>query len=255
MRDQRQARECRLSEEIDEEYVLKKQQLEEEQRHLLKEVKEQSFKEGSDDENLSLDTSDRNLQQLDTSLKRSGLARKRISAADAAVQCEVRDVDAIGRPKIHTGARNCTNAIKSTCAQVSVKCNKSMECSRIAVKTVCKGLYNHTYYLDRDEAIDSDHNLAEFKDVIPRTKKTKADDKWMKPVTMQDYQLYENVLPSVKTINEHKQTLALQNERNVAIALRDLQPGLKVTLHYEATTRSKINGDWLALILIFSDSL
>ena len=38
------------------------------------------------------------------------------------------------------------------------------------------------------------------------------DDKWMTHVTMQDYQLYENVLLLAKTINEHKQNLALQNE-------------------------------------------
>ena len=203
--------------------------------------------EASDDENLPLDTSDRNLQQLDTSLNRSGLARKTLCANDAAVQCEVGDVDAIGRPKIRTEARNCTNAIKSTCGEVSVKCYISTECSRIAIKAVCKGPYNHTYYLDRNEAINSDPNLAEFRDVIPRTKKTKVNDKWMTPVTMQDYELYENVLASAKTINE-------QTDRNAAIALRDLQPGVKVTLHYDSTTRSKIDGDWPALILIFSDS-
>ena len=71
---------------------------------------------------------------------------------------------------------------------------------------------------------------------------------------MQDYQLHENVLSSAKTINEQKQTLALQNERNTAVALRDVQPRVKVTLHYDSTTRSKIDGDWPALILIFSNS-
>ena len=64
----------------------------------------------------------------------------------------------------------------------------------------------------------------------------------MTPVTMQDYQLYENVLPLAKAINEHKQTLALQNERNATIALRDLQSGVKVSLHY-STSRSKIDRD------------
>ena len=54
---------------------------------------------------------------------------------------------------------------------------------------------------------------------FPRDKKTKVDDKWMTSVTMQDYQLYENVLSLAKTINEQKQTLALQHERNTAIAL------------------------------------
>ena len=74
------------------------------------------------------------------------------------------------------------------------------------------------------------------------------------PVTMQDDQLYENVLPLAKAINEQKQTLVLQNERNAAIALRDLQSGVKVSLHYYSTSRSKIDRDWPAIILIFSDS-
>ena len=64
----------------------------------------------------------------------------------------------------------------------------------------------------------------------------------MTPVTMLDYQLYENVLPSIKTSNEHKQILALQNERNPANDLRDLQPIVKITLHYDSTTFSKIDG-------------
>ena len=74
------------------------------------------------------------------------------------------------------------------------------------------------------------------------------------PVTMQDDQLYENVLPLAKAINEQKQTLVLQNERNAAIALRDLQSGVKVSLHYYSTSHSKIDRDWPAIILIFSDS-
>ena len=70
---------------------------------------------------------------------------------------------------------------------------------------------------------------------------------------MQDYQLYENVLTTAKTINEQKQTLAQQNDKNAAIALKELQPVVKATLHHDSTTRSKIDGDWPALILIFSD--
>lgn len=72
----------------------------------MREVEEQSFLERKDDENLPLDTSDRNLQQLDTSMNRSGLERKTICATDGGNQSEVGDVDAIGRPKICIGDRN-----------------------------------------------------------------------------------------------------------------------------------------------------
>ena len=74
------------------------------------------------------------LQQFHTFLNGSGLARKTVCAIDAAVQCDERDVDAIGQLEIHIGAHNCTKCIKSTCAKVPVKCNISTECSRIAVK-------------------------------------------------------------------------------------------------------------------------
>ena len=84
--------------------------------------------EGSDDKNLPLDTLHRNLQQLDTSLNHSGLARKTFCATDAAVQCEVGDVCPIGQPKIRIGAHNCTNVIKPTCAEVSGKRGISAEC-------------------------------------------------------------------------------------------------------------------------------
>ena len=70
----------------------------------MREVEEQSFMECNDDENLPLDTSDRNLQQLDSSLNHSGLERKTIKDN----QSEVGDADAIGRPKICIGARNYT---------------------------------------------------------------------------------------------------------------------------------------------------
>lgn len=57
------------------------------------------------------------------------------------------------------------------------------------------------------------------------------------------------MLQSAKVINKLKQILALQSERNAPIVLRDLQPGVKVTLHKlvqrfnNSKTRSKIDGD------------
>ena len=241
----------RVGEEIDLEYVLEKQrELEEEQSRLAREAEERYMKV-SDNEDSST-TSHDDPRQLNTSVNRSGLSRSTVCTVDAAVQFE--GEDAVVQPKIRSGARNCTNSIKPTCAEVSVKCNISTECSRIAVQMVCKGMYKHEYYLDRDEAIEKDPSLAEFRDVIPKIKKVKTDDKWKTPVTMQEYKVYENMLPTAKTINEHKQILALQHEKDTATALRDIAPGVKVTLHYDTTTRSKIDGDWPSLILIFSDN-
>ena len=61
------------------------------------------------------------------------------------------------------------------------------------------------------------------------------------------------MLPSTKSLNNHKQVLAIQHEKEAATALYMIQPGTKVTLHFDTTSRSKIDGDWPCLILIFSD--
>ena len=86
--------------------------------------------------------------QLDVSLNRSGNARSTASTIDFGVQH-----DSTGaRPKIRKMG-NCTSKIKSTCTEVSVKCNISSQASLVAVQMVCSNFYEHQYYLTKDEAI------------------------------------------------------------------------------------------------------
>lgn len=246
--DQKFLRIGRLSKEVDEEYSIERQEkIEEERRRKEREASEYVMElddDGNNEQNHTFES------MLNTSLNRSGLSRETSSVNDVGIQCVVEN----SRPKIRTGSRNCSLPIKSTCAEVSVKCNISTECSRIAFQTVCQTLCSYQYYLDRDEAIEKDPNLAEFRDVVPRIKKSKTDDKWKTPSTKEDYKIYENVLPTAKTINDHKQILASYHEKEAASALRDLPFGVKVTLYYDTTSRSKIDGDWPSLILIFSDN-
>ena len=51
----------------------------------------------------------------------------------------------------------------------------------------------------------------------------------------------------------HKQVLAIQHEKEAATPLNQIESGIKVILHFDATSCSKIEGDWPCLILIFSD--
>ena len=74
-----------------------------------------------------------------------------------------------------------------------------------------------------------------------------------KIIFVQDYAVYENVLPSPRILNDHKHVLAIQHEKDAATALNQIESGIKVTLNFDATSRSKIEGDWPCLILIFSD--
>ena len=65
--------------------------------------------------------------------------------------------------------------------------------------------------------------------------------------------MYEHVLLSAKTLNNHKHVLAIQHKKEAATALYQIQPDTKVTLHFDTMSCSKIDGDCPCLILIFFD--
>ena len=129
--------------------------------------------------------------QLDVSLNRSGYVCNTVIAVDVGLQFD----SAVVRPRIRK-VRNCTNKIKSACAEVSVKCNISTQASRIAVQTVCNTLYGHKYYLTKDKAIQNDPSLEMYKTTGPKpSKRVKSAEKSEVPISVQDYAVYENVLP------------------------------------------------------------
>ena len=129
----------------------------------------------------------------------------------------------------------------ATCANFSSVCVVSVEMSRQAVKTVCKELYEHDVYLSAAEACKS-ASLEQ-----PPSKKP------CPPVSARDYESYEYVLPSARTISDYKQMQVSQVERDAAITLQSKDENVKSTLHYETTTRKTIDGEWPAIILYFSD--
>ena len=248
--DQNGPRQGRISESIDLKYEEEKAAQKAEASAILeREAAEEQFAIGGEDiadENSSLNESN---GQLDVSLNRSGLTRNTTSKADKCVQFDSRKP----RPKLRNN-RNCTFRSKSACARVSVRCNMSSEMSREAVKITCDAMYDDEYYLSKEEAIEKDPSFeAERKKlVLPKpSKRTKTKE--TVPHTLDEWKMYENVLPSAKTINNHKQVLAIQHEKDAATALYNIPSGTKVTLHFDTTSRSKIDGDWPALILIFSD--
>ena len=255
--DQQATRIGSLSKEIDTEFAIEEQQ-EEEQRaeatanakmelqymmDVEDEVNDETDEEYQDEDSLNVSSSSLNISRT-----RSGHSRVIANSTHVGVQIN----SEFGRPKIRK-TRDCTNEIKATCAEVSVRCNISTEQSRIAVQTVCRGLYNHNFYLSKEEAIEHEPSLEIFKSTSPKpSKRSKPKEKI--PSSINDYRVYENVLPTPKTLNDFKQVLAIQHERDAAVALSTMKPGTKVTLHFDATSRSKIDGDWPCLILIFSDN-
>ena len=129
----------------------------------------------------------------------------------------------------------------------------------VAVQAVCEELYHHQYYLTKEEAIERDPNLVEYSKEEPSSqpkKKRRLDER--KPAlkslsNKQDYIPYKDVLPSARTLNNHKQLLAVQAEAVAANALLLMDSSVRCTLHYDTTSRSKIDGEWPSLIFSFSN--
>ena len=170
---QKSQRECRLSEEIDDEFEQEREKMIEIQRKKEEEAEEEySFimadEDGEEGTPSCLNSSE---IHLNTSLNRSGLARDTKQYAVKEVQTEYLVQE---QPKIRK-IRDCTDGVKSTCVELSVKCNISAEMSRTAVQTVCKGIYQHNYYLSKEEAIEKDPGLAELKQVESNTTKKKTE--------------------------------------------------------------------------------
>ena len=248
--DQQGPRKGLLSDSIDLKYA---KEIEEERARVVETAAWQAEEEryaGEYDEEQACNVSS---GQLDVSLNRSGTVRSTKCTENKGVQVSSRHP----RPKIRNG-RNCTFRSKSACARVSVRCNISAELSREAVRITCESMYDDHFYTSKDEAIEKDPNLKCLRkqpdEEAPRKLSKRDKVKETVPHSLEEWKVYENVLPSSKTINNHKHTLAIQQEKDAATALNNISPGTKVTLHYDSTSRSKIDGDWPALILIFSNN-
>ena len=90
---------------------------------------------------------------LNTSVNRSGLAHYTKKVHDSP-----QETDSVLQmfPKFHMKKKVCTGEIKNTCAQVSTKCEVSVENERVAVKTFIKCLYDHDIYLNIEERLCND---------------------------------------------------------------------------------------------------
>ena len=97
------------------------------------------------------------------SLNHCGYVCNTVIPVDVGLQFD----SAVVCPRIHEVC-DCIDGIKSACAEVSVKCNISIQASCFAVQTVCNTLYGHKYYLSKDEAIQNDPSLEKYKTNGPK---------------------------------------------------------------------------------------
>ena len=84
---------------------------------------------------------------------------------------------------------------------------------------------------------------------------TEAELLAKKPRTSSDYNSrYTNVLASSKVIADTKHLLAIQQERNAALAMLDMSDDDCVTtLHFDTTSRKRINAEWSSVIIRTKD--
>ena len=144
----------------------------------------------------------------------------------------------VERPKLRKISKIFTEEVKAVCASLSSKCSISAEKARGAVKTVCKEMYQHQYYLNADEYKNSEEMIQ-----------TNLEPPSKVPKTYKDYNdLYKYVLPSSGTILKYKYLQATQEQTDAGVALFNNTKPSKVTLHYDTTSRSNNDGEWPSLI-------
>ena len=260
--DQLSSRCGRISEDVDLKYVTEKQtELELAQAALKRDMCEESYISEVDVEPSVSSSNDGRSTIISTN--RSGLVRLTKNHSHFAVQCCLSN-----RPSVRT-VRNFTDTIKNTLCEISVKCNLSLEASRLAFKTACGSFYGHDYFLSKDEAIQNQSEL-DLRTSLSTSSSSPLSIKPPKrsrlssftlseaaknlPHTTEEWKIYEFVLPSTRTLTDHKQFKAVQHENQAAMALYTKPDNIKSILHFDATSRSKIDGDWPSLILVFSDN-
>ena len=194
--------------------------------------------EGDDD--VVMDVDILNTSVINTSLNRSGFIR--ISTEDTETTYNV-----LPRQEIRSG-RLLTEKIKLTCARTAVASRISAQNARIAVKTVLKEFLGHDYYLSVREAM-GEADETECQDIDDDSDEMVSN----MPHSSKEWEKYRYVLPSVKTINRYISLLAAQEEADAGSALLLIPEDVSSTLHYDATTRSSIDGDQVSFVLELSN--
>ena len=99
------------------------------------------------------------------------------------------------------------------------------------MQAVCEILYGHKYLLNHPPlaAIPEESETGE-----PFNKKSRTSD---------DYVRYKNVSPDVKSITEYKHRKELYQEIHATNVLINNPESNKITLHYDTTSRSRIDGE------------
>jgi len=234
--DQLRAHECRLSEEIDEEYELEMEAraLENTEAEKAKELEQAEAEKEIELENSYI--FDDSCYEVVPKNKRKLLCESGQAKCDQEVQVSLLELPKLEIRKV----RKTTEEVKNSIATVSVRAGVSVPKACIAVQAVCEKLYNHKYYLSPPLPTIEEADET----TVPTSKRPRTSD---------DYKVYKDVLPFVKTVNEYKHKKALDREIHAAGLLLEKDESTKSTLHFDSTRRSRIDGEWPSLVLNFKN--
>ena len=171
---------------------------------------------------------DKTIQQSNSfSMNRSGINRQSKDMVDMSTQTD--EPHTFLKP-LRSGSRNFCESIKSALALSCSYASITTEQARKAFQITSEVFFGIKYYLSPEQ---------KYKDL--QFKKN--------PRTRADYNNnYTDVLPSSKVIAETKHLLAIQQERNAALAILDRSEEA-TTLQFDTTSRKRINGEWPSIIM------
>ena len=159
-----------ISEQLDEEYeerVANRRRLLEEEKQLHDE-KEAEIEELLHELGQSDTEPDDEPDELNTSVQ-SHMSTRSGKILQITINAETQtDFIQFAKPIIRSANNKvCTDQVKNTCAILSTELECSAEKARKGVKIVCKGMYDHEFYLSREESLAA--NAGEF--IYPLTLK------------------------------------------------------------------------------------
>jgi len=253
-KDQQGSRSFRLSEQVDDEYEkARSERREKEQADKLQQEKERTERREQEEEIEQSNTDYADPSEFHevtspTIPKRRGsrvkICEGETPPAKIMTPSQLDLVDASPQPVVRLG-RNVDDRFKDAIATVSHRSALSVAKSRIAVQAVCEKIYQHRFFLSREEKEKYEPTLQTINEEEEPANK--------KPRTREDYQQYAKILPSARVVTQFKHDKSLHQEIKAASSLFSLErgSGTRVTLHYDTTSRSRIDGEWPALILNF----
>lgn len=231
---QKTSREGRIADEIDEEYENEQAEQAERVNELrIQEEEEEQFIMEDESMEVFNSTINESTSAMNISNNRSGMIRLKPIGVDIGLQTDLAVPD---RPSLRKNKRISTENVKNACALVSTCSGVSAEMSRRIVKIIAKELYGHNLYLTPEEQAEGES--------IEMTLDQKAN---------QSIQDRTYVIPSARTITDHKQLMASETETEAAIALLEKDSCVKAIIHYDTTSRNNIDGDWPTIILRLSN--